>query len=75
MALNNPYCNGQYLYPQQLYRYEPQMNNQQANFSLKGRPVESIDEARASLQEYLDWERKTKELIELESVGYNSVYI
>ena len=52
MAFNNSYYGGQYLYPQQSYRYKPQVNNQQANFSLKGRPVGSIDEARASMIDF-----------------------
>lgn len=51
MAFNNLYGN-QYMYPpQQQYRYE-QQNMQQANFNLKGRPVGSIDEARASMIDF-----------------------
>lgn len=52
MALTNPYYSGQYIYPPQQYRYEPQLNIQQTAFSLKGRPVGSIDEARASMIDF-----------------------
>lgn len=55
MAFNNPHYGGQYMYsPQNQYaRYEPQMMNpQQHNIGLKGRPVASIDEARASMIDF-----------------------
>lgn len=52
MAYGNQYYSGQYMYPQQ-YRYEPQVQMPQAQqFNLKGRPVGSIDEARASMIDF-----------------------
>lgn len=53
MALANQYYGGQYIYPPQQYRYDPQIAVQpQPSFSLKGRPVGSIDEARASMIDF-----------------------
>ena len=61
MAFNNSLYGGQYLYsPQNQYtRYEPQPQMQmqmpqqtQPGYSLKGRPVGSIDEARASIIDF-----------------------
>lgn len=53
MALPNQYYNNQYLYPPQQFRYEPQMAMPQPNnFSLKGRPVGSVEEARASMIDF-----------------------
>ena len=52
MAYGNQYYSGQYMYPQQ-YRYEPQVQMPQTpQFNLKGRPVGSIDEARASMIDF-----------------------
>lgn len=62
MAFNNSLYGGQYMYsPQNQYaRYEPQMimpqvqqqQQTQGNYGLKGRPVGSIDEARASIIDF-----------------------
>ena len=59
MAFNNSLYGGQYMYnPQSQYaRYEPQMimpqqSQQQNQNGLKGRPVGSIDEARASMIDF-----------------------
>jgi hypothetical protein len=52
MAYGNQYYGGQAMYPQQ-FRYEPQNQiPQPAAFNLKGRPVGSIDEARASMIDF-----------------------
>ena len=57
MAFNNSLYGGQYLYsPQNQYaRYEPQPQipqQPQPGYTLKGRPVGSIDEARASIIDF-----------------------
>lgn len=59
MAFNNSLYGGQYLYsPQNQYtRYEPQPQMQmsqqsQPGYILKGRPVASIEEARASIIDF-----------------------
>jgi hypothetical protein len=48
MAYGNQYYGGQFMYPPQM-RYEHQ---NQVAFNLKGRPVASIDEARASMIDF-----------------------